>query len=98
MIADNEVELATDLLGITRVTYEYNKDFAELRKSVGNACNLIYDKIPSLTLEKIKNGYRLSNYADYSHFLFGNDLCYFFISSVFVLFIMLRMADFEINS
>ena len=55
-------------------------------------------KIPSLTLVKVKSGYRSSNYAVCSHFLFGNDLCYFFPSSVLVLFIMLRMADFEINS
>ena len=54
--------------------------------------------IPSLTLVKSKSGYRPSNYAVCSHFLFGNDLCYFFPSSVLVLFIMLRMADFEINS
>ena len=52
----------------------------------------------SLTLVKVKSGYRSSNYAVCSHFLFGNDLCYFFPSSVLVLFIMLRMADFEINS
>ena len=54
--------------------------------------------IPSLTLVKVKNGYKPSNYAGCSHFLFENDLCYFFISSVLVLFIKLRMADFEINS
>ena len=53
---------------------------------------------PSLTLVKVKSGYKPSNYAGCSHFLFGNDLCYFFISSVLVLFIMLRMADLEINS
>ena len=54
--------------------------------------------IPSLTLVKVKSGYRSSNYAVCSHFLFGNDLCYFFTSSVLVLLMMLRMADFEINS
>lgn len=54
--------------------------------------------IPSLTLVKAKSGYKPSNYAGCSHILFGNDLCYFFPSSVLVLFIMLRMADFEINS
>ncbi len=59
-------------------------------------CGLVI--IPSLTLVKSKSGYKPSNYAVCSHFLFGNDLCYFFPSSVLVLFIMLRMADFEINS
>ena len=54
--------------------------------------------IPSLTLVKVKSGYGSSNYAVCSHFLFGNDLCYFLTSSVLVLFMMLRMADFEINS
>ena len=54
--------------------------------------------IPSLTLVKVKSGYRSSNYAVCSHFLFENDLCYFLTSSVLVLFMMLRMADFEINS
>ena len=57
-----------------------------------------YAIIPSLTLVKAKSGYKPSNYAGCSHFLFGNDLCYFFTSSVLVLFMMLRMADFEINS
>ena len=56
------------------------------------------DIIPSLTLVKVKSGYKSSNYADCSHFLFENDLCYFFTSIVLVLFIMLLMADFEINS
>lgn len=51
-----------------------------------------------LTLVKVKNGYKSSNDAGCSHFPFGNDLCYFFVSSVLVLFIMLRIADFEINS
>ena len=54
--------------------------------------------IPSLTLVKAKSGYKPSNYAGCSPFLFGNDLCYFFPYSVLVLFMMLRMADFEINS
>ena len=54
--------------------------------------------LPSLTLVKVKSGYKSSNYADCSHFLFENDLCYFFTSIVLVLFIMLLMADFEINS
>ena len=54
--------------------------------------------IPSLTLVKVKSGYKSSNYAGCSHFLFENDLCYFFTSFVLVLFIMFRMADFEINS
>ena len=58
----------------------------------------VYDIIPSLTLVKAKNGYRPSNYAVCSHFLFGNDLCYFFTVPVLVFFMMLRMADFEINS
>ena len=55
-------------------------------------------KIPSLTLVKVKNGYKSSNYVGCSHSLFRNDLCYFFVSSVLVLFIMLRIVDFEINS
>ena len=54
--------------------------------------------LPSLTLVKVKNGYKSSNHAGCSHFPFGNDLCYFFVSSVLVFFIMLRIADFEINS
>ncbi len=54
--------------------------------------------IPSLTLVKVKNGYKSSNYADCSPFLFENDLCYFFPYSVLVLFMMPRMVDFEINS
>lgn len=54
--------------------------------------------IPSLTLVKIKSGYKPSNYAGGSYFPFENDLCYFFASSVLVLFMMLLMADFEINS
>ncbi len=58
----------------------------------------VYGTIPSLTLAKIKNGYKPSNNKACSHFLLGNDLCYFFTSSVLVLFMMLRMADFEINS
>ncbi len=57
-----------------------------------------FDIIPSLTLVKTKNGYKPSNNQGCSRFVFGNDLCYFFIFSVLVLFIMLRMADFEINS
>ena len=56
------------------------------------------DKILSLTLVKVKNGYKPSNYAGCSHSPFRNDLCYFFVSSVLVLFIMLRIVDFEINS
>lgn len=52
----------------------------------------------SLTLVKVKNGYKPSNYAGCSHSPFRNDLCYFFVSSVLVLFIMLRIVDFEINS
>ena len=56
------------------------------------------DKIPSLTLVKAKSGYRPSNYAVCSHFLFGSDLCYFFTFPVLVFFMMLRIADFEINS
>ena len=59
---------------------------------------ILDDIIPSLTLVKVKSGYKSSNYADCSHFLFENDLCYFFTSIVLVLFIMLLMADFEINS
>lgn len=55
-------------------------------------------KILSLTLVKVKNGYKPSNYAGCSHSPFRNDLCYFFVSSVLVLFIMLRIVDFEINS
>ena len=58
----------------------------------------LFDIIPSLTHVKVKSGYNPSSYAGCSRFLFGNDLCYFFTSSVLVLFIMLRMADFEINS
>ena len=54
--------------------------------------------LPSLTLVKIKNGYRPSDNGGCSCFLFGNDLCYFFTSPVLVLFIMLRIADFGINS
>ena len=54
--------------------------------------------LPSLTLMEIKNGYKPSNNAGCSRFLFGNGLCYFFTSSVLVLFIMLRIADLEINS
>ena len=62
-------------------------------------CDLVYvDIIPSLTLVKVKNGYKSSNYVGCSHSLFRNDLCYFFVSSVLVLFIMLRIVDFEINS
>ena len=61
-------------------------------------CKSFGSIIPSLTLVKVKSGYKSSNYADCSHFLFENDLCYFFTSFVLVLFIMLRMADFEINS
>lgn len=55
-------------------------------------------KISSLTLVKVKNSYKPSNYAGCSCFPFGNDLCYFFASSVLVLFMMLRMAALEINS
>lgn len=54
--------------------------------------------LPSLTLVKSKSGYKPRSYAGCSHFLCGTDLCYFFPSFVLVLFIMLRMADFEINS
>lgn len=56
------------------------------------------DNFPSLTLVKAKNGYRPCNYAVCSHFLFGSDLCYFFTFPVLVFFMMLRIADFEINS
>ena len=62
--------------------------------TTGGTCGII----PSLTLVKVKNGYKSSNYAGCSHSPFRNDLCYFFVSSVLVLFIMLRIADFEINS
>ena len=64
----------------------------KLRKMVLNVILL------SLTLVKVKNGYKPSNYAGCSHSPFRNDLCYFFVSSVLVLFIMLRIVDFEINS
>ena len=57
-----------------------------------------YSILLSLTLVKVKNGYKPSNYAGCSHSPFRNDLCYFFVSSVLVLFIMLRIVDFEINS
>ena len=56
------------------------------------------DIISSLTLVEVKSGYKPSNYAGCSHFPFIIDLCYFFTSSVLVLFIILRMADFVINS
>ena len=56
------------------------------------------DTIPSLTLVKAKNGCKPSNNAGCSHFLFRNGLCYFFTSSILVLFMMLLMADLEINS
>ena len=69
-----------------------------LNKKLGIAFYAYHDIIPSLTLVKAKSGYKPSNYAGCSHFLFGNDLCYFFPYSVLVLFMMLRMADFEINS
>ena len=57
-----------------------------------------FDNIPSLTLVKVKSGYKPSNNEGCSHFLFGNGLCYFFASSVLVLLIILRIADFEMNS
>ena len=69
-----------------------------LNKKLGIAFYAYRDIIPSLTLVKAKSGYKPSNYAGCSPFLFGNDLCYFFPYSVLVLFMMLRMADFEINS
>lgn len=74
---------------------DYNDYFPWIVK---NKIMEIYDKIPSLTLVKVKNGYKSSNYVGCSHSPFGNDLCYFFVSSVLLLFIMLRIADFEINS
>lgn len=74
---------------IQEVTKKHKKDWTILR---------FYEKILSLTLVKVKNGYKPSNYAGCSHSPFRNDLCYFFVSSVLVLFIMLRIVDFEINS
>ena len=69
-------------------------------KQIGNKEEKIMSRIytPSLTLMESKNGYKPSNHAGCGRFLFGNDLCYFFTSSVLVLFIMLRIADLEINS
>ena len=60
--------------------------------------HMFYVIIPSLTLVKVKNGYKPSNNEGCSRLLFVNDLCYFFASSVLVPFIMLRTADFEMNS
>jgi hypothetical protein len=93
-MSDNIIQLNEDLI---------KHDLKDLvRSSVEETLNALLDKeadeLPSLTLVKAKSGYKPSNYAGCSHFLFGNDLCYFFTSSVLVLFIMLRMADFEINS
>ena len=93
-MSDNIIQLNEDLI---------KHDLKDLvRSSVEETLNALLDKeadeLPSLTLVKAKSGYKPSNYAGCSHFLFGNDLCYFFTSSVLVLFIILRMADFEINS
>ena len=93
-MSDNIIQLNEDLI---------KHDLKDLvRSSVEETLNALLDKeadeLPSLTLVKAKSGYKPSNYAGCSHFLFGNDLCYFFTSSVLVFLIMLRMADFEINS
>ena len=93
-MSDNIIQLNEDLI---------KHDLKDLvRSSVEETLNALLDKeadeLPSLTLVKAKSGYKPSNYAGCSHFLFGNDLCYFFTSSVLVLFIILRIADFEINS
>ena len=74
--------------------YKILENFDNFRLTSGQKCIIL----PSLTLVKVKNGYKSSNYVGCSHSPFGNDLCYFFVSSVLVLFIMLRIADFEINS
>ena len=93
-MSDNIIQLNEDLI---------KHDLKDLvRSSVEETLNALLDKeadeLPSLTLVKAKSGYKPSNYAGCSHFLFGNDLCYFFTSAVLVLFMMLRIADFEINS
>ncbi len=93
-MSDNIIQLNEDLI---------KHDLKDLvRSSVEETLNALLDReadeLPSLTLVKAKSGYKPSNYAGCSHFLFGNDLCYFFTSSVLVLFMMPRMVDFEINS
>ena len=90
---DMQIPLNTVDFEKSCVLHKYHKRFT-IACQIVSICYII----PSLTLVKSKSGYRPSNYAVCSHFLFGNDLCYFFPSSVLVLFIMLRMADFEINS
>lgn len=86
-------------VGKTELAFEFARQQADKRNVFFvRFQNSIRDTIPSLTLVKVKSGYKSSNYAGCSHFLFENDLCYFFTSFVLVLFIMFRMADFEINS
>ena len=93
-MSDNIIQLNEDLI---------KHDLKDLvRSSVEETLNALLDKeadeLPSLTLVKAKNSYRPCNYAVCSHFLFGSDLCYFFTFPVLVFFMMLRIADFEINS
>ena len=54
--------------------------------------NLIFDTL------KAESDCKPGIYAGCSRFIYGNDMCYFFISATFVSFIMLRIADFEMNS
>ena len=77
-----------------------NEEFTFTLNPIKDGYEVRYDReySLSLTLVKVKNGYKPSNYAGCSHSPFRNDLCYFFVSSVLVLFIMLRIVDFEINS
>lgn len=90
-------EAIYDLVHGRKKTGEMQKNLENTGRKPLTRVN-VWDIILSLTLVKVKNGYKPSNYAGCSHSPFRNDLCYFFVSSVLVLFIMLRIVDFEINS
>ena len=59
---------------------------------------LILDKnyaiVPSLTVERVKSGYKPSKYGQCSHFLSCIDMCYF--SVLFTTFVFLMIVRMEV--
>ena len=54
----------------------------------------IYGIIPSLTVERVKSGYKPSKYGQCSHFLSCIDMCYF--SVLFTTFVFLMIVRMEV--
>ncbi len=86
----------TDYCARKDMHYFSGKGCSEFLESMHYCIGIL--NILGFTPVKVKNGYKSSIYAGCSHSPVRNDWCCFFVSSVLVFFIMLRISDFEINS